>query len=85
MARRNTPRRGGRPISRGDSRPDGLRPVALGAHWRADGQPKSAYRSQGEALGVADERRSESGVDLNVYQCDICRSWHLGSLGRRTR
>jgi hypothetical protein len=54
-------------------------------HWRADGQPKSAYRSQGEALSVADERRSESGVDLNAYQCEICGSWHLGSYGRSER
>ena len=54
-------------------------------HWRADGQPKSAYRSQGEALSVADERRSESGVDLDAYRCEICGSWHLGSYGRGER
>jgi hypothetical protein len=85
MARRNAPRRGGRRINKRDGQPDNLRPPSLGTHWRADGQPKSAYRSQGEALGVADERRFDSGVDLNVYQCEICRSWHLGSCGRNTR
>jgi hypothetical protein len=85
MARRNAPRRGGRRISPGDRPRDAVRPVSLGAHWRADGQPKSAYRSQGEALSVADERRAESGVDLNVYRCEICRSWHLGSFGRSQR
>ena len=58
--------------------------MSFGAHWRADGQPKSAYPSQGEALSVADERRFETGVELNVYQCDTCHRWHLGgSEGRR--
>jgi hypothetical protein len=85
MARRNAPRRGGRRVNKREGQPDNLRPPSLGTHWRADGQPKSAYRSQGEALGVADERRHESGVDLNVYQCEICRSWHLGSFGRSRR
>jgi hypothetical protein len=85
MARRNSPRRGGRRLKGSDNRQADLRPVPIGTHWRADGQPKSSYRSQGEALGVADERRSESGVALNVYQCAICRGWHLGSSGGRTR
>jgi hypothetical protein len=49
------------------------------SHWRADGAPKSAYRSQGEALSVADERRQESGVDLNAYRCEVCSAWHLGN------
>jgi hypothetical protein len=34
---------------------------------------------------VADERHAESGVDLNVYQCEYCRSWHMGSAGGRER
>jgi hypothetical protein len=49
------------------------------SHWRADGAPKSAYRTQGEALSVADERRQESGVDLNAYRCEVCSAWHLGN------
>ena len=65
--------------------PSGRQPVSRGMHWRADGQPKSAYRSQGEALSVADERRSESGVDLDAYRCEICGSWHLGSYRRSER
>jgi hypothetical protein len=85
MARRNAPRRGGRRVARSDGDPAGRQPASPGMHWRADGQPKSAYRSQGEALSVADERRSESGVDLNAYRCEICGGWHLGSYGRSGR
>ena len=54
-----------------------------GAHWRADGAPKTAYRSQAEALSVADERRQDSGAELNVYQCGFCHAWHMGSRGSR--
>lgn len=55
-----------------------------GSHWRADGAPKTAYRSQSEALSVADERRDDTGLDLNVYLCDFCSAWHMGSAeGRR--
>ena len=59
---------------------------SLGAHWRADGTPKIAYGSQGEALAVADERRAETGVDLSVYRCDFCSAWHMGNAeGRHER
>jgi hypothetical protein len=85
MARRNAPRRGGRRVGKSDGDPARRQPLSRGMHWRADGQPKSAYRSQGEALSVADERRSESDVDLDAYQCEICGSWHLGSYGRGER
>jgi hypothetical protein len=85
MARRNAPRRGGRRVGRSGGDPAGRQRVSTGMHWRADGRPKSAYRSQGEALSVADERRSESGVDLDAYQCEMCGSWHLGSYGRSQR
>jgi hypothetical protein len=34
---------------------------------------------------VADERQSESGVGLNVYQCEFCQSWHMGSGAGRER
>lgn len=85
MARRNAPRRGGRRVRTADRGSDELTRVSPGSHWRADGQPKSAYASQGEALSMADERRADSGVELNVYQCEICARWHLGSYGRRSR
>lgn len=55
----------------------------MGSHWRADGAPKSAYRSQGEALGAADEQRHESGADLRVYQCDFCSCWHMARASGR--
>jgi len=51
----------------------------LGSHWRADGAPKSTYLTQGEALSVAEERRHETGVELSVYQCDVCAGWHMGN------
>jgi hypothetical protein len=54
------------------------RPLRLGTHWRADGAPKVSYGSAGEAWSVADERRQETGVALNVYQCDVCAGWHMG-------
>jgi len=55
----------------------------LGAHWRADGAPKTSYSSRGEAQVAADERRRESGAELNVYQCDHCHAWHMGKSGGR--
>jgi len=54
-------------------------PRRLGPHWRADGAPKAAYLTQGEALSVAEERRHETGVELSVYRCDVCAGWHMGS------
>ncbi len=60
-------------------------PQNLGSHWRADGTPKDSYRSQTEALVVADERRRISGADLNVYLCGFCDAWHMGNkFGRET-
>jgi hypothetical protein len=57
----------------------------LGSHWRADGAPKTGYRNQGEALSVADERRQDTGIDLNVYQCEYCSAWHMGNSEPRRR
>jgi hypothetical protein len=34
--------------------------------------------SRGEAHSVADERRREAGVELDVYRCSTCSAWHLG-------
>ena len=58
---------------------DDHRIAGLGSHWRADGHPKAAYASQGDALTAALVRRQESGVELNVYRCDVCTSWHMGN------
>jgi hypothetical protein len=63
--------------------PEATRLPSLGAHWRADGAPKRAYASQAEALSVSDERRRESGADLNVYRCEYCHAWHMGNRGAR--
>jgi len=77
MARRSSRRR----TSRRD--PASFRVPGLGAHWRADGAPKTGYRSQGEAQAAADDRRHESGADLDVYRCDFCQSWHMGNRAGR--
>lgn len=71
--RRSTPGRGG----------VAPRTPSFGSHWRADGNPKTAYRSQAEALAMADWRRQESGADLSVYRCDVCSAWHMGKAGGR--
>jgi hypothetical protein len=58
---------------------DEHRMAGLGSHWRADGLPKAAYASQADALTAALMRRQESGLDLEVYRCDICSAWHMGN------
>jgi hypothetical protein len=63
---------------------DAPRVQGLGSHWRADGLPKAAYDSQGDALTAALVRRQESGMELNVYRCDVCSAWHMGNPRRRT-
>ena len=63
----------------------GDRPLSLGSHWRADGQPKTSYASEPEARAMADERRQDTGVALNVYRCDFCASWHMGNDNGRPR
>jgi hypothetical protein len=35
--------------------------------------------SRGEALAVAEESSSESGLDLDAYRCPVCSAWHLGN------
>jgi hypothetical protein len=65
-------------------RSDAARRFNPGSHWRADGTPKAAYRSQAEALSVADERRDDTGLELAVYRCEVCSAWHMGNAeGRR--
>ena len=60
------------------------RPLSMdGSHWRADGRPKVRYPSQADALGAAEERSRQSDVTLEVYRCDFCGGWHMGSRGRR--
>lgn len=59
------------------------RAPSLGAHWRGDGTPKTSYDSQTEAHAAADDRRIESGADLDVYLCDFCQAWHMGNRAGR--
>lgn len=60
------------------------RPLAIdGSHWRADGQAKVRFATEGEALRAADDRARESGVDLGVYRCDFCGGWHMGKRSGR--
>ena len=59
--------------------------AGLGQHWRADGLPKTPYASQADALTATLVRRQESGVDLQVYHCDVCRAWHMGNPRRGGR
>ena len=66
-------------------RTDSDRSQGLGAHWRADGAPKNAYKTMSDALAVALERRQDTGVALNVYRCDFCSAWHMGNPSGRER
>jgi hypothetical protein len=36
-------------------------------------------------MSVADERRQELGISLQVYQCDYCARWHMGRSERGER
>jgi hypothetical protein len=80
MPRRNNPR-----AARRAENPAKERVPGLGSHWRADGAPKTAYRSQSDALTAALVRRQESGVELDVYRCDMCSAWHMGNPTRGNR
>jgi hypothetical protein len=55
-----------------------VRPLRL-PHWRADGNPKVRYPSETEANKAAFAFRLEHGTDLNVYQCEYCGGWHMGT------
>jgi len=59
------------------------RPAAPGrprlAHWRADGQAKARYGSEGEANKAAFSFRLEHGTELHAYACSFCGGWHLGN------
>jgi hypothetical protein len=48
-------------------------------HWRADGQPKTRFPTQGEANRSSLRLRLEEGADLDPYQCRYCDGWHLGN------
>jgi hypothetical protein len=60
------------------------RPLTIdGSHWRADGQAKVRFSTQGAAQQAAADRSAESGAELGVYACDFCRGWHMGKRSGR--
>ena len=81
MPRRKVPKRKSGSGSHASSR-DSVRPVRL-PHWRADGNPKVRYPSEGDAHKAGFAYRLEHGVDLNAYQCEYCNGWHLGASDER--
>ena len=64
-ARRRIPRRPPRPLR--------------SPHHRADGQPKTRFRSEPDANRAAFSARLDHGAELVAYQCDQCGGWHLGN------
>jgi len=48
-------------------------------HWRADGQPKTRFRTEQDANRAAFGYRLDHGADLAAYECEICGGWHLGN------
>ncbi len=59
-------------------RSSAARPVRL-PHFRADGAPKTRYRSEADANRAAFTYRLDHGVDLVAYRCEFCGGWHLGN------
>jgi len=49
------------------------------SHWRANGEPKTRYRSEADANRAALQALLEHQVDLGPYQCEFCGGWHLGN------
>jgi hypothetical protein len=49
------------------------------SHWRANGEPKTRYRSEADANRAALQARLEHNVDLGAYSCEFCGGWHLGN------
>lgn len=42
------------------------------------GKEKQKYKSEEEALEVADEMEEKYHEPFNVYQCELCNYWHVG-------
>jgi hypothetical protein len=73
-------------MSRRRSRPGSPnhRPLSLrSSHWKTDGSAKVRFSDRAAALSIANQRAMEDGIQLNVYQCDFCTGWHLGSTAAR--
>ena len=48
-------------------------------HQRADGSPKTRFRSADEANRAGLQALLERGVQVDPYVCGVCGAWHLGS------
>lgn len=72
-------RRGRRRSTRSAEQSSGDQPLggSLRQHYGADGRPKTAFTSESEAQRASFDRRLHDGIDLEVYRCSICASWHL--------
>jgi hypothetical protein len=68
-------RRGRRPRPRNNDAPSG----GGREHLRADGRPKTSYRTADDANRHALQVRLEQGVQLAPYVCGICGAWHVGN------
>lgn len=68
-------RRGRKPLPRRDPETGGGRRE----HWRADGEPKTAYTSAADADRYALQALLHDGAQLEPYVCGICGRWHLGN------
>jgi len=60
-------------------RPVTTRPLgSIAGHFKKDGSPKNAYRTEAEAKSAAQLAWTLNGVDLSTYRCDHCHQWHMG-------
>jgi len=50
----------------------------MSSHFKKDGSPKVAYRSEREAKESAQVSWTINGADLQTYRCDYCHQWHMG-------
>lgn len=48
-------------------------------HLRADGKPKRAFESRGEALQFVRPLQAETAV----YRCGVCGKWHVATPQRK--
>ncbi len=70
-------------MKRRKSRPVTPRPLAgMSSHFKKDGSPKVAYRTQREAQESAQATWTLHGLDLQTYRCDYCHQWHMGKTFR---
>lgn len=46
-------------------------------------EDKKVYSTEKEAIEASEARMAEHlGLELAIYQCNVCQSWHLTSVNR---